>query len=152
MRTKEKGLQKLTDIEKANDLFKLKQITRDDFDTLSEAAKEIFIANVNGKINQTKGLEKDKFITQIEPIIDPRTKNEIWEINHNSITWAISTLMQEYGRMPSKREIALNYMGTQNWHLVNAFPLTTGGAGCKVLHFYFRKEYDASELAPETKK
>ena len=47
---------------------------------------------------------------------------------------------------------ALNYMGTQNWHLVNAFPLSTGGAGGKVLHFYFRKEYDASELAPETKK
>lgn len=45
---------------------------------------------------------------------------------------------------------ALNYMGTQNWKLVNAFPIETGGQN--VLHFYFKKEYDVSELAPQTKK
>ncbi len=33
------------------------------------------------------------------------TKNQIWERNHNQITWAISVLMQEYGRMPTTAEI-----------------------------------------------
>jgi hypothetical protein len=47
---------------------------------------------------------------------------------------------------------ALNYMGTQNWHLVNAFPISSSAGGGKVLHFYFKKEYDTSELATEPKK
>ena len=33
-------------------------------------------------------------------------KNQLWEINHNRITYAIATLIQECGRMPSKNEIA----------------------------------------------
>lgn len=46
---------------------------------------------------------------------------------------------------------ALNYMGSQNWKLVNAFPLSSGGSS-KVLHFYFKKEYDASELKEQSDK
>jgi hypothetical protein len=46
---------------------------------------------------------------------------------------------------------ALNYMGTQNWKMVNAFPISNGNGG-NIYHFFFKKEYDASELAaPETK-
>ena len=41
---------------------------------------------------------------------------------------------------------AMNYMGSQNWKLVNAFPITNGN-GAAVYHFYFKKEYDASDLA-----
>jgi biotin operon repressor len=33
-------------------------------------------------------------------------KNRLWEYNHNQITWAIATLMQEGGRMPTGHEIA----------------------------------------------
>ncbi len=44
---------------------------------------------------------------------------------------------------------ALNYMGSQNWKLVNAFPIATGNQN--VLHFYFKQEYDASELAVDPK-
>jgi hypothetical protein len=44
---------------------------------------------------------------------------------------------------------ALNYMGTQNWKLVNAFPIETGGQS--VYHFYFKKEYDAIDLVPDKK-
>ena len=47
---------------------------------------------------------------------------------------------------------ALNYMGTQNWHLVNAFPILNPGSGLSVLHFFFKKEYDASELATQPTK
>ncbi|MBK7302575.1 MAG: hypothetical protein IPI90_04830 [Saprospiraceae bacterium] len=56
--------------------------------------------------NKFKGTERDNFYKKIELIIPDTTKNQLWEINHNKITAAISNLMQEYGRMPSKQEIA----------------------------------------------
>ncbi len=107
MQPKEKGLQKLTESEmKVNALFDQKQITKQDFDALNELEKPIFLKIVNERINTYKGKKKDALLLQIESITDQNTKNEIWEINHNQITWAISTLMQDFGRMPSKREIA----------------------------------------------
>ncbi len=42
---------------------------------------------------------------------------------------------------------ALNYMGTQGWKMINAFPMSTNGEN--VYHYYFKKEYDASELLPQ---
>ena len=45
---------------------------------------------------------------------------------------------------------ALNYMGSQNWKLLNAFPINTGGEN--VYHFFFKKEYDSSELGPDTEE
>lgn len=41
---------------------------------------------------------------------------------------------------------ALNYMGQQGWKLVNAFPVSTGTTGGAVYHFFFKKEFDASEI------
>jgi hypothetical protein len=58
------------------------------------------------KFNKLKGIERDEFYNKIEAITTDSTKNQLWEYNHNHITWAISTLMQEYGRMPTKTEIA----------------------------------------------
>ena len=51
-------------------------------------------------------MEKDILIKQFELIFDTETKNQFWEYNHSNITYAISTLMQESGRMPSKKELA----------------------------------------------
>ena len=46
---------------------------------------------------------------------------------------------------------ALNYMGSQNWKFINAFPISNGSQN--IYHFFFKKEYDASELAaPEPEK
>lgn len=46
---------------------------------------------------------------------------------------------------------ALNYMGEQNWKLVNAFPMATGGQN--VYHYYFKKEFDIKDfLEQETQK
>lgn len=36
---------------------------------------------------------------------------------------------------------ALNFMGSQGWTLVNAFPVT-GSGGSQVYHYYFRKQVD----------
>ena len=40
---------------------------------------------------------------------------------------------------------ALNYMGTQGWTLVNAFP-QTGTVNSPEYHFYFKKQFSRAEL------
>jgi hypothetical protein len=103
-----KGLQKLTDLEsKFKTLLEKPKIKLTDLHGfLNDAEREEFGAFLTKKINVLKGEEKDEIIAKIEEIIPKATKNQIWEVNHNQITWAISTLMQEYGRMPTRNEIA----------------------------------------------
>jgi hypothetical protein len=103
-----KSLQKFTESEKKiNDLLLLKQITLQDIKSLTEAERSLLEVAINEKINTSKGVEKEQFLNKIEPITTDESKNVQWEINHNQITWAISTLMQEYGRMPTKTELAI---------------------------------------------
>ena len=58
------------------------------------------------RFNKLRGEERDDFYRKIESITTEATKNQLWESNHTRITWAISTLIRDYGRMPSKTEIA----------------------------------------------
>jgi hypothetical protein len=50
---------------------------------------------------------------------------------------------EETGKLKKFNSItdALNYMGSQGWSLVNAFPVMTGGASSSVssYHYYFKK-------------
>lgn len=102
-----KGLQKLTETEdKITQLLNLEQVTPKDFDELSDLEKDRFVEILTERFNNLKGVERDKFYKKFEPIATQGTKNQIWEYNHNQITLAISTLMQEYGRMPTTMEIA----------------------------------------------
>ena len=106
MNTK-KGLQKFTETEtKINKILSLEQITAKDLEHLSEKENTRLMEILTERFNKLKGAERDKFYKKIEPITGDTTKNQLWEYNHNQITWAISTLMQEYGRMPTKTEIA----------------------------------------------
>ena len=46
---------------------------------------------------------------------------------------------------------ALNYMGSQGWTLVNAFPMTDDGTtasqrGTNVFHYYFKRLFKRSEI------
>ena len=102
-----KGLQKFTKTEtKINQILSLEQITPKDLEPLSEKESTRLMEILTDRFNMLKGTERDKFYKKIEPIASNTTKNQLWEYNHNQITWAISTLMQEYGRMPTKTEIA----------------------------------------------
>ena len=109
MRTKQKDLQKFTET-KINKIFSLEQITLSDLKSLSDPEKDRFIDVFIEKLSdlsKLKGIERDKFLKKIELILDNTTKNQLWESNHARIIWAISNLMQEYGRMPTKTEIAI---------------------------------------------
>jgi len=100
-----KNLQKLTH-EKINDILKLSRITPKELEQLNENEKSELLEVLNEKFNSLKGSERDTFYLKIETICDEETKNQLWESNHNKITAAISVLLQDYGRMPTKVEIA----------------------------------------------
>lgn len=102
-----KSLQKFTEnTNKIEWLFSLKKVTVSELNTLNKNEKEEALKLMHEKINSLKGIEKETFIEQFIEVWDTSTKNQLWEHNHNKITWAISTLMQEYGRMPNTNEIA----------------------------------------------
>lgn len=108
MNTDKKGLQKFTDIEtKITELFALDQITQNDIKYLNDSEINRLNVFITETINKVKGLERDRFIQKIELLLDNTTKNQLWEMNHNQITAAMSDLMQELNRMPSKTEIAI---------------------------------------------
>lgn len=107
IKTIKQGLQKLTETDKKiNKILSLEQITPKDIEKLSEPENSRLMEVLTESFNKLKGTERDKFYKKIEPITGETTKNQLWEYNHNQITATISTLMQEYGRMPTKQEIA----------------------------------------------
>ncbi len=97
-----KGLQKLTDLEsKFKALLEKPKIELTDLQgILDDHERESFGVYLTTMINKLNGDERDELLEKINEIMPNSTKNQIWEYNHNQITWAISTLMQEYGRMP----------------------------------------------------
>lgn len=102
-----KGLQRLTKSQqKIEKLFSLKQINQSDIEGLTKAENDYLNELLTEKVNSLKGADRDRFLRKIEPITSEATKNQLWETNHNKIMWAISTLLQEYNRMPSKTEIS----------------------------------------------
>jgi predicted DNA-binding protein (UPF0251 family) len=105
MKTDKNNLQKLTD-EKINSILKLSRITLKDIEPLNENETNKLMQIVTEKFNSLKGVERDAFLLKIDALCDEETKNQLWESNHNKITAVISFLLNELGRMPSKKEIA----------------------------------------------
>lgn len=109
MENTKEGLQKFTDFEsKMSYLLSLKTITHDDLEFMSNSDMDSFNSNLTSQLNTLTGDERETFLEKIEPITPQLVKNQLWESNHATITYTISSLIQEYGRMPSKNEIALN--------------------------------------------
>src|SRR4051794_25916941 len=98
MDTKEESLQKLTEYEiAAKELMAQDAITFNDVKTKFKGADRTTFTNfLCGTYNQLKGVAQDEFYLKCEDIFSiVIDKNRRWERNHNQITWAISTLMQE---------------------------------------------------------
>jgi AraC-like DNA-binding protein len=105
--TAENNLQKLTDTEtQVNEVLALEQITPSDIDKLDSATSSHLLKLLNEKLNTLKGTDLDMLCKKIEPILSQTTKNQLWESNHVQITQAVSNLLNKYGRMPTKAEIA----------------------------------------------
>lgn len=63
----------------------------------------VYLSNL---LNTLKGNELDTFLTKVDDIINIDTRNQLWEANHYWITNSISKHIEEYGKMPTKNEIA----------------------------------------------
>ena len=84
------SLQKFTEMEsKISEMLSLDQITPNDTEDLNESEGQRLSDILTEKFNNLKGIERDKFLKKIEPILGESTKNELWEYNHSQITWAI---------------------------------------------------------------
>jgi hypothetical protein len=102
-----KSLQKFTKSEmKIERVYSLNLITHEDLKTLTKAEEKKLHERINKDLKVLKGRDFDRLLEKIEPITPTEFKNIIWERNHATITSEIATLMQEYGRMPTQREIA----------------------------------------------
>ena len=107
MKATKKSLQKFTNTEiKINEILSLKQVTPSDISPLSIDEKDRLNTVLTEKIRILTGEERDKFYRKIDLLLDDATKNQLWESNHHQITWAISSLLFEYQRMPTVTEIA----------------------------------------------
>ena len=103
----EKSLQKFTNTQKKIDkLLTLEQVTEDDLETFTDKERNCLTKTLTERFNELKGVERDKFYNKIEPIVQVSTKNKIWEYNHHYIIGSISKLLQQFGRMPTKTELA----------------------------------------------
>jgi hypothetical protein len=107
MKNTDKSLQKFTDFEsKKNHLLSLSIITPADIQILTKSEESDFFTITLEMLNTLKGNKKDEFIDKIEPITPSHVKNQLWEINHHTITYAVTKLIKEYGCMPSKNLIS----------------------------------------------
>lgn len=104
---KKQPLQKLTvSKKKVQAVIAKEKITVDDLKTLSDGEVELLSTELTRMINAAKGVDKDKFYEKIDGIMSSENRNERWENNHKSISWAISTHMSEYHIMPPVQAIA----------------------------------------------
>jgi len=108
MKTAKKGLQRLTETEaKFNLLLKNKKVLRADVNALlNDKEMEQFGPYLTKLMNEKKGDELADYIEQISDIIPQCTKNQLWENNHHRITVAITKLLEDYGKMPTKNQIS----------------------------------------------
>ena len=101
------GLQKLTDSEnKVSKLLKLKKVTDNDIKQLTKTELSRFNEIVNEQMEKATAIKRDEILKKVEDALSDDTKNDFWEYNNTRIMVAISSLLSEYGRMPSRSEIA----------------------------------------------
>jgi predicted DNA-binding protein YlxM (UPF0122 family) len=87
-------------------LLRRKHITSEDTKSFSDYENVRLGELCSKRIRKLQGPDREKFIKKIEDIVDEGTKRGFWEYNHGRIIYAISSLMKQYGRLPSADEIA----------------------------------------------
>ena len=92
--------------DKINRLLAKEKITTADIGDLNEQEQQLLEKKLSEILEQSKGVERDRFLEKIEPIMQGNTKNDIWERNHMLISNAIANFMRQNAVMPTKNDIA----------------------------------------------
>jgi hypothetical protein len=107
MKTKSKVLSKQQETEmKIQEMLGKGKLRKEDIKLFEDDQLKHLGPFFTKKLNELKGDAFDDFYDKIEAIVPHDTKNQLWERTHNNIVSAISTFMQDNGRMPSPFEIA----------------------------------------------
>lgn len=103
-----KSLQKLTESEKKiKNIFTLEKVTQKDIEHFTPEEMDQFNEALGKKMNGLQGAPYGQFYEQFEEVLLAGTKNQLWEFNHQSIMWAISTLTKETCNFPPVNLIAV---------------------------------------------
>jgi len=73
--------------------------------TAEESYKQL-LNKTNEELNNMTREERSALLEKAEPMLSEEARCDLWEYNHISITRAINHLMEIFGRMPTKSEIA----------------------------------------------
>lgn len=87
-------------------LAKKKIMPGDGRKLLNTKERDIFNKILTNKLAVSKGEELDKLLEQLSEVLPNEVKNQLWENNHFSITQSMTKLIEEYGKMPTKNQIA----------------------------------------------
>jgi AraC-like DNA-binding protein len=102
-----KSLQKLTESDsKIQAVYDLKEITMDDYNSLSKKEQGKLMEILNTNFNAARGVERERIWNKIEKVTSEETRNRNWEQNHDNIICVIHNHIQDYGRMPTVSTIA----------------------------------------------
>lgn len=102
-----KGLQKLTKYSSnPHPILEKNKISLVEFESLSVKDRNVIINYIVTQLNELKDHEKDQLLEKVQDILPVTVKNQLWENNHYQITCAISKLVEDYGKMPTKNQIA----------------------------------------------
>ena len=103
---KKRSLQKFTDSEFLDRLLKQSKIGNEDINKLTSRQLILFNDFFTKNYNEAKDETKDQLLNKVIDSLPEKTRNQIWEINHNNITNAIIDYVQTCGGMPTKTRIA----------------------------------------------
>ncbi len=108
MQKRKQGLQKLTETDKKIKAFlaKKKILKGEATNIFTKKELDILEEILTKKLNESKGVELDRLLIQIDELLPADTKNQIWENNHSTITSSMKNHIEEYGTMPNKNKIA----------------------------------------------
>lgn len=95
----------LTLSEKAQELLKKEQITREDIDQLPEEERRGFCDYLNDELARASDLEKDRMVEKTASLLGLQGMNDIWEENHAAIIGFIHNTLVNTGAMPTKRDV-----------------------------------------------
>jgi hypothetical protein len=87
-------------------LFALEKITLKDIEGLNKPERKYLAQVCTEILQELRGAERERFLDQIDEIMPPTTKSDIWECNHTLISNAVARLMEKNGLMPTKIAIA----------------------------------------------
>lgn len=93
--------------QKIGQLLKQEQITRSDFEGLTQPESDYLDNTCAEILDQLEGTQLDNFLAKIDPILTPETKSDIWENNHRAISEAIADYIRGNGFMPTQTDIAI---------------------------------------------